>query len=59
MKVWQISIGTEDGGSNVECLFGIAETAQEAIEKAMQFAKKNGLKGAYPSSVVELDEQAF
>lgn len=60
MKIWQIEIGTEEYGSNVECLNGLAETADEAISKAMAFAKsEGGHRNAYPSKVTEIGEQVF
>lgn len=60
MKVWQIEIGTEEGGSNVEVINGVAEDAHEAISKAMQFAReKGGYKNPYPSKVTDLGDQVF
>jgi len=60
MKIWQITIGTEEGGDNIEAVSGVAETAQEAISKAMKFAKEEGNhKEPYPSRVIEMGEQIF
>lgn len=60
MKIWQIEIGTEEAGGNVECLNGLAETAQEAIDKAMSFAMEEGNhKDPYPSKVTEIGEKVF
>lgn len=57
MKIWQVEIGTEEGGSNVDVVNGVAETAQDAIAKAMEFAK--GYKDPYPSKVTEIGEKVF
>ena len=60
MKIWQIEIGTEKGGANVDVVDGVAETAWEAINKAMRCAKEQrGLKDPYPSRVTEIGEQVF
>lgn len=60
MKVWQVEIGTEEGGPNMEVTNGLAEDAQEAIRKAMEFAKtKCGHKDPYPSRVTDLGDQVF
>lgn len=60
MKIWQVEIGTEEGGRNIEVVNGVAETAQEAIDKAMRFAKeKGGHKDPYPSRVSEIGEKVF
>lgn len=60
MRIWQITIGTEELGANVTNLNGVAKTAQEAIAKAMQFAKEEcGYKNPYPSQVREIGEKVF
>ena len=60
MKIWEIVIGTEELGGDVECVCGLAETADEAISKAMAFAKsERGHRNAYPSKVTEIGEQIF
>ena len=57
MKIWRITIGTEEGGGNIDSVVGVAEKAQEAIDKAMEVA--TGYKNPYPSKVENLGEQAF
>lgn len=67
MKVWRITIGTEDGGGNIDSIVGVAATAQEAIDKAIAWAKKpseydpenTGYENPYPSKVEDLGEQEF
>jgi hypothetical protein len=60
MKIWQIEIGTEEGGENVEVVNGVAATAQDAIGKALVFAREEGgHKNPYPSRVTEIGEQLF
>lgn len=64
MKIWQVEIGTEEGGSNIDVFNGTAETAQEAILKAIEFAEletedSEGYKNPYPSRVTEIGEKVF
>lgn len=64
MKIWQIEIGTEEGGKNIDVFCGTAETAQEAISKAVEFAKlktddTEGYENPYPSKVTEIGEKVF
>lgn len=67
MKIWQIEIGTKEGGANMEVVNGVAENAQEAIDKAMKWAKtpseddpdNTGYENPYPSRVTEIGEQVF
>ena len=60
MKIWQIEIGTEEGGENVECLNGVAATAQAAITEAVEYARSEGNhKNPYPSKVTEIGEKVF
>jgi len=59
MKIWQIEIGTEDGGENVDIVNGLADTAEHAIWKAMECAKEKGHKQPYPSKTTEIGEEDF
>lgn len=67
MKVWRITIGTKDGGGNIDSIVGAAATAQEAIDKTMAWAKtpseddpeNTGYENPYPSKVEDLGEQEF
>lgn len=60
MKIWQIEIGTEEGGENVEVVNGLADDAQSAISQAMKFAaNEGGHKDPYPSRTTEIGEVVF
>jgi len=66
MRVWRIIIGTEEGGGNIDSCVGVAEKAQEAIDKAMKWARTpvegepdNYYENPYPSKVEDLGEQEF
>ena len=66
MRIWKITIGTEEDGGNVDYVYGVAETAQEAINKAMEWAKAivgndpgTGYENPYPAKVEDLGEQSF
>lgn len=60
MKIWQVEIGTEEGGENVEAVNGLAESANVAITMAMIFAsEEGGHKNPYPSRVTEIGEVVF
>lgn len=67
MRVWRITIGTEEVIGNMNSIVGVSETAQEAIDKAMEWAKKpseddpdnTGYENPYPSKVEDLGEQEF
>lgn len=59
MKIWQITIGTDKDGGNLETINGLAETADKAIEEAMAVATKDGYKKPYPALVTKIGEQVF
>ena len=60
MKIWQIAIGTEEGGDNLMNFSGVASTAKKAIIMAEQLAKNAGfIEGVYCSRVFDLGDVEF
>lgn len=60
MKIWQIEIGTEELGPNVDVVNGLAESPQQAISRAIAVAEnEKDYKKPYPSKVTEIGDVDF
>ena len=60
MKIWQVEVRTEECSSSMKALTGVAENAQEAVDKAMKIIRnETAYEKPYVSRVTDLGEQDF
>lgn len=59
MKIWQLTIATEELGDNVEVINGLAPNGKEAIEKGEVCAIERYADFSHFSKVIEIGDVDF